>query len=81
MKSFAGAGDTFLAGFVHTIGSAGAGSVSASVGGIGAGRIPDALKFASSAAAAKVELDGTEIPTLEQMGKYLGEITVERLKI
>ncbi|MGI6742887.1 MAG: 1-phosphofructokinase family hexose kinase [Eubacteriales bacterium] len=74
LKSFAGAGDTFLAGFVHTIGSGEAGSVSA-------GRIPDALKFASSAAAAKVELDGTEIPTLEQMGKYLGEITVERLKI
>lgn len=67
LKSFAGAGDTFLAGFVHTISSAGA--------------VPDALKFASSAAAAKVELDGTEIPTLEQMGKYLGEITVERLKI
>lgn len=67
LKSFAGAGDTFLAGFVHTVGSGGA--------------VPDALKFASSAAAAKVELDGTEIPTLEQMGKYLGEITVERLKI
>ena len=59
-------------GFVHTIGSGEAGSS------------PPAefrrAEFASSAAAAKVELDGTEIPTLEQMGKYL-EITVERLKI
>ena len=56
MKSFAGAGDAFLAAFLymreHT------------------GSIPEALRFAASAAAVKVTLKGTIFPERADMARY-----------
>ncbi len=60
MRGFTGAGDTFLASFICSMAE---------------GKdIEEALAFASSTAAAKVTLPGTELPEREMMGKYLGEI-------
>ncbi|MBQ2118536.1 MAG: hexose kinase [Clostridia bacterium] len=64
MKSFAGAGDTFLAAFLYRLRD-----------GVG-----DALRFAASAAAAKVELEGTAMPASPaEMGKYASSLTAKRL--
>ena len=60
LRGFTGAGDTFLASFVCATAEGKS--------------IEDALAFASSTAAAKVTLPGTELPRREMMGKYLGEV-------
>ncbi|MFA6948063.1 MAG: 1-phosphofructokinase family hexose kinase [Eubacteriales bacterium] len=66
LRGFVGAGDTFLAAFLSVISRG--------------GDIPDALRFASSAAAAKVELPGTSLPDDEaQMAKFAGELVVEKV--
>ena len=58
LRGFAGAGDTFLATFIYKYTA-------------DAGDCAEALKFAASAAAAKVELEGTTLPTRDAMGKFL----------
>ena len=62
---FAGAGDTFLGAFLHVR--------------LDGGSIPEALRFASSAAAAKIELPGTAVPSLEGMKRYMDGLTVSRI--
>lgn len=61
LRGFTGAGDTFLAAYIHTRLLCGKST-------------SEALKFAVSASAAKVELAGTQIPTAEQMGKFVGAL-------
>lgn len=66
MRGFTGAGDSFLAAFVSTY-----------------DRTADpaeALRFAASFSAAKVELEGTLLPTKEDMTKYVGVIKAEKLR-
>ena len=64
MKSFAGAGDTFLAAFLYRLRD-----------GLG-----DALRFAASAAAAKVELEGAAMPSsLAEMARHVGEVRAEKI--
>lgn len=67
VKGFSGAGDSYLAAFIHA----------KYISGID---IASALHFAASAAAAKIELDGTVIPTAEQIRKVRHN-TVEVIKI
>jgi len=62
---FAGAGDTFLGAFLHIR--------------LDGGDLPDALRFAASAAAAKIEIPGTAVPALEEMKKYMGGLTVRKI--
>ena len=64
VRGFSGAGDTFLAVFMYEL------HTSQSV--------ENALRFASSAAAAKVEMTGTDIPDKESMRKYIDSIEVRR---
>lgn len=64
MNSFAGAGDTFLAAFLYRLRD-----------GVG-----DALRFASSAAAAKVELEGAAMPrSVGEMSRHVGEVRADRI--
>ena len=65
-KSFAGAGDSFLAAFLYKRELTGS--------------VPDALRFASSAAAVKVTLEGTVFPEREDMERYEDCIQVTDLK-
>jgi len=62
-QSFAGAGDTFLAAYLWSVYVCGDAT-------------EDALRAAASAAAAKVEKPGTEIPTKEEMIRYTDQISV-----
>jgi Fructose-1-phosphate kinase and related fructose-6-phosphate kinase (PfkB) len=64
IRGFSGAGDTFLAAFLYER------HMSDSV--------ESALKFASSAAAAKVEMTGTDIPDKDLMRKYIDSVEVRR---
>jgi 1-phosphofructokinase len=64
-KSFAGAGDSFLAAFLYMREITGS--------------VPDALRFASSAAAVKVTLEGTVFPQRADMDRYINEIEVKSL--
>ncbi len=68
LKGFTGAGDTFLASFVFAYEKNG-------------GEIESALCFASSAAAAKVELTGTEMPDKTLMMKYVEQVRASQLMI
>ena len=64
MRSFAGAGDTFLAAFLYRLRD-------------GTG---DALRFAASAAAAKVCLEGSAMPrTIAEMSEYVDGLKAERI--
>lgn len=65
-KSFAGAGDSFLAAFLYMRELT--------------GNVPDALRFASSAAAVKVTLEGTVFPEREDMERYTDCIKVTDFK-
>lgn len=64
LRGFTGAGDSFLTAFIYEREKSGS--------------IEQALKFASSAAAAKVELPGSTLPTKEDMKKYISCVTVRR---
>lgn len=64
VRGFSGAGDTFLAAFLYEKHMTGS--------------IESALKFASSAAAVKVEMIGTDIPDGESMSKYIDSVEVRR---
>lgn len=64
LRGFTGAGDSFLTAFVFERERTGS--------------IEQALKFASSAAAAKVELPGSTLPTLDDMKKYISCVEVCR---
>lgn len=66
IRGFSGAGDTFLAAFLYEKHQS--------------GDMERALTFASSAAAAKVEMVGTDIPNGDEMRKYTDEIKVIRLR-
>ena len=68
MKGFTGAGDTFLASFVFAYEKNGH-------------DIESALSFASSAAAAKVELAGTEMPDRNAMMRFVEHVHTEKLDI
>lgn len=68
LRGFAGAGDTFLASFC----AASWGYANEAT----AGDIKSAMRFASSAAASKVELEGTTLPGREGMGKFLDTVSV-----
>lgn len=65
MRGFAGAGDTYLATFLQAR-------------YVEDRPITDALAFASRAAAAKITLEGSELPTRETI-ETVGEVTVQRL--
>ncbi len=64
-KSFAGAGDSFLAAFLYMRELTGS--------------IPPALCFASSAAAVKITLEGTVFPERKEMERYSDRIEVKKL--
>ena len=68
MKGFTGAGDTFLASFVFAYEKNGHDA-------------PTALCFASSAAAAKVELAGTQMPDKNGMMRFVDLVHAEKLDI
>ncbi len=68
LRGFTGAGDTFLASFVFAYEKNGR-------------DIPSALCFASSAAAAKVELAGTEMPDKTAMMRFVEQVQAENLDI
>ncbi len=68
LRGFTGAGDTFLASFVFAYEK-------------NDRDIPSALCFASSAAAAKVELAGTEMPDKTAMMRFVEQVRAERLDI
>ncbi|MHC1695614.1 MAG: 1-phosphofructokinase family hexose kinase [Eubacteriales bacterium] len=67
LRGFAGAGDTFLASFC---------AASWGYAKETAGDTKSAMRFASSAAASKVELEGTTLPRREDMGKFLDKVSV-----
>lgn len=64
MRGFTGAGDSFLAAFTYTREKT--------------NDIEYSLRFASSAAAAKVELPGSTLPPLEDMTKYIDIVSIKR---
>lgn len=64
VRGFSGAGDTFLAAFLYEKHMTGS--------------VESALKFASSAAATKVEMTGTDIPDGNSMKKYIDSTEVRR---
>ena len=65
MKGFTGAGDSFLATFTAKYN----------------GKNPaEALRYAASFSASKVELEGTLLPDAETAEKYLGIIKAERVR-
>lgn len=66
MRGFTGAGDSFLAAFISTYDKG--------------GDPAEALRFAASFSAAKVELEGTMLPKKEDMTKYVGVIKAEKLR-
>jgi len=66
VRNFSGAGDTFLAAFTFEYDRS--------------GDIESALKFASSTAAARVELPASELPDFAQMKKFVNELNVEKIK-
>lgn len=68
MRGFTGAGDTFLASFVFAYEKNGS-------------DVESALCFASSAAAAKVELAGTEMPDKQAMMRFAEKVQAEKLSI
>ncbi len=68
MRGFTGAGDTFLASFVFAYEKNGH-------------DIESALCFASSAAAAKVELAGTEMPDKNEMMRFVDLVRAEKIDI
>jgi len=68
LRGFTGAGDTFLASFVFAYEKNGH-------------DVDSALCFASSAAAAKVELAGTEMPDKNAMMRFVGQVCAEKLDI
>ncbi len=68
LRGFTGAGDTFLASFVFAYEK-------------NEHDVPSALCFASSAAAAKVELAGTEMPDKNGMLRFVEQVAAEALDI
>lgn len=64
IRGFSGAGDTFLAAFLYEKHMTGS--------------VEAALRLASSAAAAKVEMTGTDIPDGDLMRKYIDSVEVRR---
>ena len=64
MRGFTGAGDSFLAAFTYMRDKT--------------DDIEYSLRFASSAAAAKVELQGSTLPRLEDMDKYIDAVKTTR---
>ena len=64
MRGFTGAGDSFLSAFTYMRDKT--------------NDIEYSLKFASSAAAAKVELPGSTLPKKEDMDKYIDAVTARR---
>ncbi len=68
LRGFTGAGDTFLASFVFAYEK-------------NEHDIESALCFASSAAAAKVELAGTEMPDKDAMMRFVEKVSAEKLDI
>lgn len=65
LRGFTGAGDTFLTAFTYMKETT--------------GDIPRAMIFASSAAAAKVELHGSQMPTRADMEKFCANLTVRKI--
>ncbi|MBE6572955.1 MAG: 1-phosphofructokinase family hexose kinase [Ruminococcaceae bacterium] len=64
LRGFTGAGDSFLTAFIYERERTGS--------------VAEALKFASSAAGAKVELPGSTLPTLDEMKKYISCVEICR---
>ena len=67
LRGFSGAGDSYLAAFIHSK-------------LINNQPIEDALRFSAAAAAAKISLDGTLIPTKEQILAAIPDVTVEKIE-
>lgn len=76
LRGFTGAGDTFLAAFVHTLSTS---NVENSVGTVDNCPEIGALRYGASAAAAKVASPGTEIPEKEAMEARLPQIFAVKL--
>lgn len=67
LVGFTGAGDTYLSGYIFKKYFAGEPT-------------PEALKYASAAASAKVTLEGTRLPDAGLIGRYLPMISCESIK-
>lgn len=65
LRGFSGAGDTYLAAFLHATYAMGV-------------DMPAALSFAARASAAKIALEGSVLPTKEQIA-LIGEVLVEKI--
>ena len=65
-RSFSGAGDTYLAAYLHAKFAE-------------EKSFPEALRFASAAAAARVAHDGTELPTVADIVAHLEQTTVTQI--
>lgn len=67
LRGFSGAGDTYLSAYIHKR--------------YGEGRpIEESLRYAAAASCAKIALEGTTLPTVDQIEELLGEIKVERIR-
>ena len=64
-KGFTGAGDTFLASYIYML--------------VNETPFDEAIKFASAASLTKVGLEGTELPTKEQILNNLSKVTVKQI--
>ena len=62
---FAGAGDTFLAAFLHN--------------SLNGGGVKESMALAASAAAAKVTVEGTEMPPPERLAEYAEQVAVSKM--
>ena len=66
LRGFSGAGDTYLSAFVHKRYGEGV-------------SIPDALRYAAAASCAKIALEGTTLPTVDQIEALVNQIEIEKI--
>jgi len=66
LRGFSGAGDTYLAAYIHKRYGEGA-------------PIPDALRYAAAASCAKIAKEGSHLPTVSEIEALVGEIEVTKI--
>lgn len=67
LRGFSGAGDTYLSAYLHRRYGEKC-------------SIEDSLRYAAAASCAKIALEGTTLPTVEQIKALVGEICVEKIR-
>jgi 1-phosphofructokinase family hexose kinase len=67
LRGFSGAGDTYLSAYLHRRYGEKC-------------SIEDSLRYAAAASCAKIALEGTTLPTVEQIEALVGEICVEKIR-